>query len=62
VARPEDDYDATPFLPERRSLGVAGLHLGAEETARLDEASDPGAADYPYGGPGTQQRSRALPG
>ena len=44
------------------NLGAAGLHLSAEETARLDAASDPGAADYPYGGPGTQQRSRALPG
>jgi aryl-alcohol dehydrogenase-like predicted oxidoreductase len=43
------------------NLGAAGLHLSPEETARLDEASDPGAADYPYGGPGTQQRSRALP-
>lgn len=44
------------------NLGAAGLHLTAEETARLDEASDPGAADYPYGGPGQQQRSRHLPG
>jgi aryl-alcohol dehydrogenase-like predicted oxidoreductase len=34
------------------NLGAAGLHLTAEETARLDTASDPGAADYPYGGPG----------
>src|SRR3954452_2176893 len=44
------------------TLGAAGLHLTAEETARLDAASDPGAADYPYGGPGTDQRSRSLPG
>jgi aryl-alcohol dehydrogenase-like predicted oxidoreductase len=43
------------------NLGAAGLHLSAEETARLDAASDPGAADYPYGGPGIAQRSRALP-
>jgi aryl-alcohol dehydrogenase-like predicted oxidoreductase len=43
------------------NLGAAGLHLSAEETARLDAASDPGAADYPYGGPGTEQRGRALP-
>ncbi len=44
------------------NLGAAGLHLSAEETARLDAASDPGAADYPYGGPGTDQRSRKLEG
>lgn len=43
------------------NLGAAALHLTAEETARLDAASDPGAADYPYGGPGTGQRSRDLP-
>jgi aryl-alcohol dehydrogenase-like predicted oxidoreductase len=43
-------------------LGAAGLHLSDEETARLDAASDPGAADYPYGGPGTEQRSRKLEG
>ena len=29
---------------------------------RLDAASDPGAADYPYGGPGVEQRSRKLEG
>lgn len=40
------------------NLGAAGLHLSAEETTRLDTASDPGAADYPYGGPGTEQRSQ----
>jgi aryl-alcohol dehydrogenase-like predicted oxidoreductase len=44
------------------NLGAAGLHLSDRETARLDEASDPGAADYPYGGPGTEQRSRSLEG
>jgi aryl-alcohol dehydrogenase-like predicted oxidoreductase len=43
------------------NLGAADLHLSDEETARLDAASDPGPADYPYGGPGTQQRARALP-
>jgi aryl-alcohol dehydrogenase-like predicted oxidoreductase len=31
-----------------------------EETARLDTASDPGAADYPYGGLGIEQQSRSL--
>jgi aryl-alcohol dehydrogenase-like predicted oxidoreductase len=44
------------------NLAAAGLHLSAEETARLDAASDPGAADYPYGGPGVEQRSRKLEG
>jgi aryl-alcohol dehydrogenase-like predicted oxidoreductase len=42
------------------NLGAAGLHLGDEETERLDAASDPAPADYPYGGPGTEQRSRSL--
>ncbi len=46
----------------RGNLGAAGLHLSDEETARLDAASDPGAADYPYGGPGTEQRSRRIEG
>jgi aryl-alcohol dehydrogenase-like predicted oxidoreductase len=44
------------------NLGAAGLHLTDEETARLDAASDPGAADYPYGGPGIAQRARSLDG
>lgn len=44
------------------NLGAADLRLSDEETARLDAASDPGAADYPYGGPGQRQRSRDLPG
>ncbi len=44
------------------NLGAAGLHLTPEETALLDGASDPGAADYPYGGPGTEQRSRRIEG
>ena len=44
------------------NLGAAGLHLTAEETARLDAASDPGAADYPYGGPGVDQRGRRIEG
>jgi aryl-alcohol dehydrogenase-like predicted oxidoreductase len=43
------------------NLGAAGLHLTSDETAKLDEASDPGAADYPYGGPGLGQRDRQLP-
>src|SRR3954447_14235767 len=43
------------------NLGAAGLHLSAEETARLDEASDPAPASYPYGDLGFQQRNRVLP-
>jgi aryl-alcohol dehydrogenase-like predicted oxidoreductase len=40
------------------NLLAAGLHLTAEETAALDEASDPQPADYPYGPLGIEQRSR----
>jgi aryl-alcohol dehydrogenase-like predicted oxidoreductase len=42
------------------NLGAAHLHLDADELARLDAASDPAPADYPYGGPGSAQRSRTL--
>jgi aryl-alcohol dehydrogenase-like predicted oxidoreductase len=42
------------------NLGAAGLHLGAEELATLDKASDPAPADYPYGGPGVEQRARVI--
>ncbi|GAA1642769.1 aldo/keto reductase [Kribbella alba] len=44
------------------NLGAADLHLTAEEQEQLDRASDPGAADYPYGGPGTAQRDRPIAG
>jgi len=44
------------------NLAAIDVHLSAEESARLDVASDPGAADYPYGGPGTDQRSRRVDG
>lgn len=44
------------------NLTAADLRLDAEETRLLDEASAPPVADYPYGGPGVQQRSRELPG
>jgi aryl-alcohol dehydrogenase-like predicted oxidoreductase len=44
------------------NLGARGLHLTATETARLDAASDPRPADYPYGGPGVEQRSRLVDG
>ena len=43
------------------NLGAAGLHLAAEEIEQLDIASDPGAADYPYGAAGIEQRNRTAP-
>lgn len=43
-------------------LGAADLDLSSEEVATLDQASDPGAADYPYGVPGSEQRSRRIEG
>jgi aryl-alcohol dehydrogenase-like predicted oxidoreductase len=42
------------------NLGAAGLHLTPEETSLLDAVSDPAPVDYPYGGPGVEQRSRAI--
>ncbi|HEX3816194.1 MAG TPA: aldo/keto reductase [Mycobacteriales bacterium] len=42
------------------NLGAAGLHLSAEETALLDEASAPIVADYPYGVGGVNQRGRSI--
>ena len=44
------------------NLGSADLHLAAQHCERLDAASDPQPADYPYGGPGREQRSRAVSG
>src|SRR3954468_20871923 len=44
------------------NLGAADLLLADEELARLSEASDPGAADYPYGVPGQEQRARKIDG
>jgi len=46
----------------RDNLGAAGVHLSEDETARLDAASDPAPADYPYGGAGTEQHTRKLAG
>jgi aryl-alcohol dehydrogenase-like predicted oxidoreductase len=43
------------------NLTAADLVLTAEEAARLDEASAPLVADYPYGVPGVDQRGRTLP-
>jgi aryl-alcohol dehydrogenase-like predicted oxidoreductase len=42
------------------NLGASGLHLTPEETATLDAVSDPAPADYPYGGPGVEQRTRTI--
>ncbi|GAA2805788.1 aldo/keto reductase [Saccharopolyspora taberi] len=42
------------------NLDAADLHLSPEETALLDTVSDPGAADYPYGTMGLEQRSREF--
>ena len=45
------------------NLAAAGLHLTRRgDRAARTQASDPGAADYPYGGPGVAQRSRKLEG
>jgi aryl-alcohol dehydrogenase-like predicted oxidoreductase len=46
----------------QENLGAADLRLSAEETERLDAVSDPAPADYPYGAPGVEQRSRSLGG
>jgi len=46
----------------RDCLGAADMHLSAKQTQRLDAASDPRPADYPYGGPGSEQRSRRIEG
>lgn len=42
------------------NLAAAGLHLSAEETALLTDASAPIVADYPYGVGGVAQRSRTI--
>ena len=43
------------------NLGAARMHMSAEETARLEEASTPIVDDYPYGELGVSQRDRGLP-
>src|SRR4029453_7570740 len=44
------------------NLKASDLHLSPEETASLDNASDLGTADYPYGEMGVKQRERELKG
>lgn len=46
----------------RENLAAAEVRLAPEQAAELDRVSDPGAADYPYGGPGQEQRSRKISG
>ena len=45
-----------------QNLGAADLVLTPDEHARLDEVSAPDVPDYPYGGPGRDQRSRRIDG
>ena len=42
------------------NLAAADLRLEPAEVEQLDAASDPGAADYPYGVPGIEQRDRSV--
>jgi aryl-alcohol dehydrogenase (NADP+) len=42
------------------NLGAADLHLSDKEMALLTDVSAPIVSDYPYGGPGFDQRSREL--
>jgi aryl-alcohol dehydrogenase-like predicted oxidoreductase len=44
------------------TMRAADLDLGAQELARLDEASAPRVDDYPYGAAGVAQRHRKLIG
>ncbi|QIM19943.1 aldo/keto reductase [Phycicoccus sp. HDW14] len=46
----------------RTNLASADLELSDDERAALDDASDLGATDYPYGEMGVDQRSRELAG
>ena len=44
------------------NLAAGELKLSEEETRLLDEASEPGAPDYPYGERGRTQRDRRIAG
>jgi aryl-alcohol dehydrogenase-like predicted oxidoreductase len=44
------------------NLGAADLHLSAEETQLLSDASTPLSGDYPYGVAGVRQRDRRIEG
>ena len=45
-----------------QNLAMADLHLSDEHRDHLTEASAPIVADYPYGGPGRDQRDRRITG
>ncbi|GMA94945.1 hypothetical protein GCM10025881_17690 [Pseudolysinimonas kribbensis] len=42
------------------NLGAVDLELTPAELGSLDDASAPVTADYPYGAPGIDQRSRPI--
>ena len=44
------------------NLASADLVLTPQELDSLDEVSAPTFGDYPYGGPGGEQRSRRIDG
>ena len=44
------------------NLAAGGMQLSEDETRRVDEASEPGTPDYPYGAKGQMQRSRRISG
>ena len=44
------------------NLGADVVRLDRADVALLDKAGDPDAADYLYGGPGREQRSRKIEG
>ncbi len=44
------------------NLAAGDMQLSADETRPLDEASEPGTPDYPYGEKGQTQRSRRISG
>jgi aryl-alcohol dehydrogenase-like predicted oxidoreductase len=46
----------------KENLGAIDLDLSEDEAGTLDRASDPAVADYPYGAPGQEQRSRKIEG
>ena len=46
----------------RSNLAAGSLRLSTDETQRLDDASGPGVADYPYGELGIEQRTRDIRG
>ena len=46
----------------RDNLGAIDVRLTDDEVSRLTAVSDPPSADYPYGGPGIEQRWRNLSG